>query len=93
VLKGSAIRKRYVLVTGNSLDEILPSIDRELLKIFRAKRKFYDGAYAIYLTDQFMKEMLIEHLKKSFPGIKTVITSGTIKKCKAAIKKLAEDNA
>ncbi len=67
-------------------------MDRDLFRIFRAKRKFYDGTYAIYLTDQFMKEMLIEQLNKIYPEVRTIVTSGTIKKCKVAIKKFEEDN-
>ncbi|MCL4479990.1 MAG: hypothetical protein M1113_00680 [Candidatus Thermoplasmatota archaeon] len=74
-----------MVIAGSKLPEIIPTIDRELNRAFRAKRKFYDGFYAIYLSDQYSKDNVIRYLNSNFPDIDTIVTSGTIKKCKEVI--------
>lgn len=68
------------------MDSVLPTLERELFRTFRSKRKFSEGKYAIFLTNQFYKEQFLELIGKRFTNVETVITSGTIKKCKSAIE-------
>lgn len=64
---------------------VLPSIEKELFRTFRSKRKYVEGNYAIFLTNQFYKEQVISALNTRFSDVETVVTSGTIKKCKSGI--------
>lgn len=86
-MKGSEFRKRYVVVYSGKLSDILPTLERELSSVYRARRKYASGDYAIFLTNQFYKDQLIETVRKNFPGAEPIVTSGTMKKCKAVIEK------
>ena len=86
-MKGSPIWKRYVLVTGSNIASIITRIDRELYQIFRAKRKYFQDRYAIYLTDQRSRDKLLEYIRDRIPEVQTIITSGTIRKCKSYLNK------
>ncbi len=83
-MKGSEIRKRYILLHSESLDRVIVALDSGLSKI-GCKRKFRNRSYAIYLTDQYNKDRAINIINTS-QGARTIITSGTIKKCKEAMK-------
>ncbi len=84
-MKGSEIRKRYIVLYSPKLQPMLQSLDRDLSKLFRAKRKHINGPYAIYLTSQFQKDQLISYVKENYSQVKPLITSGTIRKCKKFI--------
>lgn len=81
-MKGSPFRKRYVLVYSSSMEDIIRKLEKDLFSVFHAKRKFLEGSYAIFLTDQFKKKRLIEYINSKTPEVSTLITSGTILKCK-----------
>ena len=81
-MKGSPFRKRYVLIYGENLQGALAGLDRELFRIFRSKRKYVEQNYAIYLTNQFNRDSLVQFVNTRIKGVSTIITSGTIKKCK-----------
>lgn len=85
-MKGSEIRKRYVLVYSSSLDIVLRQLDSNLAKL-GCKRKFRNGSYAIYLANQYNRDHVIDSINK-INNVRAVITSGTIKKCK---KVMSED--
>jgi hypothetical protein len=81
-VKGSPFRKRYVLVYSSSMENTIRHLERDLFSVFHAKKKFVDGSYAIFLTDQFKKKRLIDYINSKGPEATTLITSGTILKCK-----------
>lgn len=68
------------------MSALLPLIEKELFRTFRSKRKFIQGNYAIFLTNQFYKQQFIDEIRNRFKDVETVVTSGTIKKCKASIE-------
>jgi|YelNatPaOPRAMG01_1025707.scaffolds.fasta_scaffold12914_5 hypothetical protein len=82
MVKGSPFRKRYVLIYSGSMDNEIKRLERDLFSVFHAKKKFVDGPYAIFLTDQFKKKRLIDYVNSKYPESTTLITSGTILKCK-----------
>ena len=84
-MKGSPFRKRYVLVYSSSMEDIISQLERDLFSVFRAKKKYVEGPYAIFLTDQFKKKRLIEYVNSSSRDVTTLITSGTVLKCKKFI--------
>ncbi len=53
--------------------------------MFRARRKFLNGTYAIFLTNQFQKDQVISYIGENYRDVETLVTSGTIKKCKKFI--------
>ncbi len=81
-MKGSPFRKRYILVYSSSMEIIIRQLEKDLFSVFHAKKKFVEGSYAIFLTDQFKKKRLIEYINSKSPEVTTLITSGTILKCK-----------
>ncbi|MCL6090903.1 MAG: hypothetical protein M1393_07690 [Candidatus Thermoplasmatota archaeon] len=84
-MKGSPFRKRYVLIYGENLQGTLSTLDRELSRIFRSKRKYVEQNYAIYLTNQFNRDALVQFVNTRIKGVTTITTSGTIKKCKSGM--------
>lgn len=86
-MKSSPIRKRYILIYFEDPTGNLREIEETIRRVFRAKRKYASGNYAIFLTNQFYKDQFIEFVNSRIKGARTVITSGTIKKCKDAIAK------
>lgn len=93
-MKGSEYRKRYILVFSRKIDSVLPGLERELFRTFRSKKKFSGGNYAIFLTNQFYKEQIIGFIKNRFSSVETLITSGTLKKCKTVMNshKMAQES-
>lgn len=65
---------------------ILPDLEKNLYREFGAKRRFAQGAYSIFLSNQFSKDQLIEFVGERYKGVYTIITSGTIKKCKSVME-------
>ena len=37
-------------------------VDKNLSRMFRARRKFLNGTYAIFLTNQFQKDQVISYI-------------------------------
>ncbi len=85
-MKGSAIRKRYILVRGTGTDEMKPSLDA-ILSRFGARTKYTASGYAILLTDQYQKDSLCRYIEENIPSLHVITVSGTIKKCKSYINK------
>ena len=85
-MKGSEIRKRYILLHSKKMTPVLANLEKELFSVFRSKSKFADKEYAIFLTNQFNKNKFIEFIRHGFPTVETVVTSGTIKKCKTIME-------
>ncbi|MGP6220177.1 hypothetical protein [Caldiplasma sukawensis] len=81
-MKGSPFRKRYILIYKHPKEE---RMRRDVFRIFGAKKKYDDGKYVIYLTDQFLKEGVLAFVRREY-GPVTIYTSGTIKKCKKVIQ-------
>ncbi|KAA8923115.1 hypothetical protein [Thermoplasma sp.] len=79
-MKGSIIRKRYILVRSSKQDDL----SRDLFRNFRCKIRFHEGEYAIYLATQFNKDRVIRFIN-AYGDSRTIITSGTIRKCKSMI--------
>ncbi len=92
-MKGSEIRKRYILLHSKKMTLVLPNLERELFRLFRSKRKYAEKEYAIFLTDQFNKDKLIQFITDSSYPAETVVASGTIKKCKAVMESRKKSNA
>jgi len=84
-VKGSPFRKRYIVVYSSSMDGLKNRLESDLFSMFHAKRKYLDGPYAIFLTDQFKKKRVIEFINSKNRDVSTLITSGTILKCKKFI--------
>ncbi len=64
------------------MQSILPSLEKDLVKMFRARRKHVNGPYVIFLTNQFQRDQVVSLVKQSHKDVESLITSGTIKKCK-----------
>ncbi len=60
-------------------------IDRELYRLFHAKRKYAQNDYAIYLTDQFTSAQFITYFNEKIKDAETMYVSGTIRKCRKII--------
>ncbi len=84
-MKGSLLRKRYILIRADGDNGILEYARRELYRKFGCKEKFRDGSFMIVLADQFTKDKAIDHIN-SISGLKTVLTSGTVKKLKKTME-------
>ena len=84
-MKSSPYRKRYILVYSDNLQSRIKHIDSDLYRVFRARRKYIRGNYAIFRTNQYYRDQFIEYVKNEMPGVETITTSGSMKKCKEAI--------
>ncbi len=84
MLKGSLIRKRYILVYWES-----PTIDKYLYTYYGIKRKYRHDKFSIYLCSQLNRNAIEKIINDR--GGKTIITSGTIKKCKKTMSKYVEN--
>lgn len=91
-MKGSEIRKRYIVLYSSRMQAILPSLEKDLSMAFRARRRHISGPYAIFLTNQFQKDQVISFVKQKYRDIDTLVTSGTIKKCKKFIQSRRESS-
>ena len=91
-MKGNPLRKRYVLVRIGNLQKRLSFIDRELYRLFRAKRKYMEGNYAIYLTDQFTMGPFVSYFNQKINEAETLYVSGTIRKCRKVISRLPAES-
>jgi len=86
-LKGSLIRKRYVLVFWESEPE---RMDRYLYNYYEVKRKYRTENFSIYMCNQLNKPTICSIIREKGGNIITV--SGTIKKCKKALSHRIENN-
>ena len=85
-MKGSEIRKRYILLYSKEMTPVLANLEKELFRVFHSKRKYAEKEYAIFLANQFNKDEVIDFIRNGFPSVETVVTSGTVKKCKAVME-------
>ncbi|MGC8609097.1 MAG: hypothetical protein ACP5UV_04405 [Thermoplasmata archaeon] len=87
-MKGSAIRKRYIIVKGekNFLDPIIVAVYRK----FGCKVKYRNERYCIILANQINKESVISFIS-GFGNYQTIKTCGTMLKCRKTIMKLSEN--
>ncbi len=74
LLKGSVIRKRYILVFWESESE---KMDKYLYNYYEIKRKYKKGNFSIYLCNQLNKSTICGLITRKGGNIVTV--SGTIK--------------
>ncbi len=90
-MKGSAYRKRYIIVRGerNSLDPIIIAV----YKKFGCKIKYRNEQYCIILANQLNKDSVISFISGYRGNYETVKTCGTILKCKKILKKIETVNA
>ncbi len=86
-MKGSIIRKRYILVFWESGSE---RMDRYLYNYYEVKRKYKNENFSIYLCNQLNKSTISSIILKKGGNIITV--SGTIKKCKRLLLYHLENN-
>ncbi len=87
------MRKRYVLVRIGSLQKRITFIDRELFRLFRAKRKYVEGDFAIYLTDQFTMGPFVSYFNQKINDAETFYVSGTIRKCRKVISRIPAESS
>ena len=84
VVKDRIGRRRYIIVMN------VPKLRKLIYEIRRidtaAKIAYYEEEYAVVRCRHWYKEKIIEYLRKM--GIKTITTTGTIKKAKRIIKNL-----
>jgi uncharacterized protein (DUF1330 family) len=78
LLKGSVIRKRYVLVLWESGAE---KNDRYIYNSYQVKRKYRNNNFSILMCNQMNKNTICDIIEKR--GGKVIAVSGTIKKCKS----------
>ncbi len=80
VVKEKIGRQRYILFIVNGIKK-----ERlyDILKERKLKLSFYDGKYGIVKCKHIEKEETIDFLNKK--GLKTIKTSGTIKKLKKLV--------
>lgn len=69
---------------------VLPALEKEMFGVFRSRRKFAEGNYAIFLTNQFYKDQFMEEVKGRFRDVQPITTSGTIRKCKSVMARHQE---
>jgi RNase P/RNase MRP subunit POP5 len=86
-LKGSVIRKRYVLVFWETEPE---KMDRYLYSYYQIRRKYREENFSIYLCNQLNKIAICKIIQEKGGNVITV--SGTIKKCKKALLYKIESN-
>ncbi len=80
MLKGSTIRKRYILVLWDSDAE---KNDRYIYNYYQVKRKYRNNNFSVLMCDQLNKKAVCSIIEKR--GGKIITVSGTIKKCKASM--------
>lgn len=85
MVKGSQIRKRYVLVIADTEDRLNLGL-KSVFGKFGSRTKYTDRLFAVVLTDQIQKEALCKYVDSMIPGMNVVTVSGTIRKCKEIIK-------
>lgn len=90
-MKSSPYRKRYIVVRIENLPSRLKQVESTLYRIFRSRKKYVEGDYAIFRTNQYYKEKFIDYVQKEIDGAETLITSGSMKKCKETISSLSEE--
>lgn len=86
LLKGSPIRRRYILLQVGSEAVLQEAMSRAYHR-YRCRTRFTSGNYGIVLTDQFHKEAVCDFLESSFPNLRIITVSGTIRKCKKMMEK------
>ncbi|MEM0158477.1 MAG: hypothetical protein QXV22_00010 [Thermoplasmataceae archaeon] len=91
-MKGNPYRKRYIVVESFEPDPDFRGLDYILAKNGNAKRKFTSGRFAVYLTNQFLRENVTDTINKT-QKFRTLVTSGTIRKCKKTIESLMSGNS
>ena len=89
-MKGSIYRKRYILVYADMDQRRISALDKNLFRIFRCRKKYSEQKYLIFLTNQFLREQVVEYINENFRPAMVLTVSGTIKKCK---KKIQEHKA
>ncbi|MFG1460475.1 MAG: hypothetical protein AAE987_03740 [Thermoplasmataceae archaeon] len=82
-MKGSTIRKRYILMQADS--ENLKAVVNDIHRKFGTKLKWTDGNNAIVLTDQFQKDVICQYIQNK-TSVSIITVSGTIKKCKSLLE-------
>lgn len=87
MLKGSILRKRYILIHSKYS---INGIDKYLYKFYNIKRKYKNDSFMIFLCDQFNKDNIIKIIEKK--GYDVIYVSGTIKKCKKIMNNFIEKN-
>ncbi len=80
MLKGSVIRKRYILVLWEYEPE---KMDRYIYNYYQVKRKYRNNNFSVLMCNQLNKKAVCNIIEKK--GGKIITVSGTIKKCKASI--------
>lgn len=89
-MKSSPYRKRYILLHSDNLQSRLKIIESSLYRVFRARKKYVNGNYAVFRTNQYYKDQLMDYVMREMQGVETIITSGSMKKCKETIIKRKE---
>ncbi len=69
---------------------VLPDLEKELFRAFRAKKRFAEGKYSIFLATQLNRDRVIEFAGDRFPEVQSIVTSGTMKKCKSVMNEHRE---
>ncbi len=85
-MKGSILRKRYVLIYS---EYGINGIDKYLYNFYSIKRKYKNSNFAIFMCNQFNKDYIIKIIEKK--GYDVVYVSGTIKKCKKIMNGFIEN--
>ncbi len=86
LLKGSVIRKRYVLVLWESEAE---KNDRYIYNCYQVKRKYRNNNFSILMCNQMNKKTVCDIIEKR--GGKIVTVSGTIKKCRSCMDSIVNN--
>ncbi len=86
-MKGSVLRKRYILIHS---EYGINGIDKYLYNHYSVKRKYKNNNFAIFMCNQFNKDIIIKMLEKKGYGV--IYVSGTIKKCKKIMNAFIEKN-
>lgn len=90
-MKSSPYRKRYIVVRIEDLPSRLRQVESALYRVFRARRKYVEREFAVFRTNQLYKEKFIDFVRAEMDGVETVITSGSMKKCKRVISRISEE--
>ncbi|BAB59934.1 TVG0793261 [Thermoplasma volcanium GSS1] len=75
------LRKRYIVVYSETPELLSDALFRK----FRCKTKFRKENFIIVLASQFNKDKVINYINSEIIGSRTLVTSGTMRKCKAYI--------
>ncbi|MCL5437830.1 MAG: hypothetical protein M1148_01355 [Candidatus Thermoplasmatota archaeon] len=89
-MKGSSLRKRYLLLRHNRAD--LRRMERTLSRDFNVSVRYTDEEFSILRSNQLERYDLCKFIIEKIPELKIERVSGTIRKCKKVADSLRKNS-